>query len=643
MDVEPPSDDNRAVSEIPPKQRGRGFAIAWRQVLTLMREEPGLLARFVATNVSRMLTSVAVIFLVRDFLSGVLGERAGIAGRVADAWGATAALWVGAVLLVGAYLGGAWMHYKGQIIQQRLVKVIELSVMERLIRHLLTLSVPFFDRQSDGDLIQAIRSDVSQLRLATVSVANILVDGALVVGLAAAAAVLSPRLAFWGLLAVPLGCIPAVIVARRALAKSFTIRARGFVLFDAIQQILRGIRVIKVFRGEAQQAELSVERGRRYFDALIDMTRTSALSAVALESIAGLGVVVVIVFGGIDVMRGELGWPELLAFIMAVRALHGPLNSANYHYVRTREFNASVERIDELLATPPDVGSPPDAVRLDRPPSAIVFEDVDFDYAPADANTTVAALRGVSFTCHAGETVGIVGPSGAGKSTVLNLVARFYDPTEGRVRFGDFELSRIHLDDVYDRIAIVTQTPFLFATTVRENIRCGRPNADDAAVEEAAAAAYVHDEICALPQGYDTPLGIGAVGVSLGQAQRINVARALLKNAPVLLLDEATSSLDSVAERAVQRAIDRLVRHRTTLVVAHRLSTLRNAHRLVVLEEGRVVGDGSHESLLDECPLYAEMWRAQHESDDEPEGAGHGEPALTPHRIAENVRANRSE
>jgi ABC-type multidrug transport system fused ATPase/permease subunit len=204
-----------------------------------------------------------------------------------------------------------------------------------------------------------------------------------------------------------------------------------------------------------------------------------------------------------------------------------------------------------------------------------------------------------------------VGPSGAGKTTLLNLMVRLYDPSSGSVLFDGEDLRQFRLGDIYDKVAIVAQEPFLFSTTVRENIRCGRPAATDAEVEEAARRAFIHEDILAMAEGYQTLIGVGGRQLSRGQAQRINVARAFIKNAPILLLDEATSSLDSVAEANVQEAIDGLLQTRTSFVVAHRLSTLRRADRILVLEAGQCVAFGPHDQLLRECDIYRQMWESQ--------------------------------
>jgi ABC-type multidrug transport system fused ATPase/permease subunit len=581
------------------------------EMLALFRWEKRLIGRFVATSVGRAATSMATVLLVKEFLGGTMeGGSSRLGAAVVGAFGPAALFWILAGALLLAYLGGALMNYDNQIVQQRIVKVLELGVWDRLIRHLLTLSVPFFDRQSHGDIIQAVRQDISQLRLVVVSLANIFFEGMLAASLVFAGVALSPSLTFWGLIALPVSLLPLVVIAKRTLARSFTVRSSGYVLFDVVLQILNGIRVIKAYSLEEKETQVSLAKGRLYFDDLIEMVRVRSMSQVVLESMAGLGVVVVIVLGGLQLMSGRIDWPRLVAFVMTMRALQGPLNNMNTHFVQMQTFGASVARIAELLQVEPDIADRPDAARLLEAPSVIEFDAVCFAYRQKNV------LERLAFQVEAGSTIGIVGPSGAGKSTLLNMIVRFYDPTAGRVLFDGRDIREIRVRDIYDKIAIVLQEPFLFADTIRENIRCGRPGATDAEVEAAAKAAYIHDEIKGFRDGYETQIGIGGRGLSGGQKQRINVARALLKNAPILLLDEATSALDSVAEAEVQRAIDRLMEGRTSFVIAHRLSTLRHADRLLVLDKGRLVGFGTHEELLERCPVYTRVWETQRLSDD---------------------------
>jgi ATP-binding cassette subfamily B protein len=261
--------------------------------------------------------------------------------------------------------------------------------------------------------------------------------------------------------------------------------------------------------------------------------------------------------------------------------------------------------IDALLAERPEVQDAPDAAGITDVPRRLSVESAGFGI------DGVTVLEAVSFDVRAGETLGIAGPSGAGKTTLLNLVARFYDPTSGAVTLDGRDLRTLRLKDVYRQIAIVAQDPFLFASSIRDNIRCGRSDATDAEVEQAARAAEIHDDVVAMPDGYDTMVGHGGRALSRGESQRVNIARAVLKNAPILLLDEATSSLDSFSEAKVQRAIDRLAAGRLTIAVAHRLSTLRAATRILVLDDGRVAGLGSHAELLASCAVYRRLWEAQ--------------------------------
>ena len=573
--------------------------------LATVRREPALAARFVLSSLGRAALVGASVLLVREFLGGVLDRSAGVARPLVDVLGASGALWAIAGTLVATQLGAAALAYVAQVSQQRLVAAIELSAMERLINHLLGLSAGFFDRRTHGDLIQTVRQDVSQLRAVAVAAATMVLDVLHALALITAAALLSPALAAIAFVLVPVAAFPVYLVARRTLASSFGVRRKGVALFDVLLQLVRAIRIIKVYHGERAEADRTIHRARQYFDELIGVERTRALARVTLESLAGLSLVAVIIAGGMQVLGGSLGWPELLAFLIAARAAQGPLNNVSTSYLEIQRYGASVAHIEALLAERPDVRERSDAVAILTPPMRLSADGLGFGVD----GTTI--LDGISLDVRAGETLGVAGPSGAGKTTLLNLLARFYDPTSGAVRLDGRDLRELRLDDVYRQIAIVAQDPFLFATSLRENIRCGRPAASDAEVEDAARAAEIHDDIVAMPAGYDTVVGQGGRSLSRGEAQRVSIARAVLKNAPILLLDEATSSLDSFAEARVQRAIDRLAVGRLTIAVAHRLSTLRNATRILVLNGGRVAGLGTHADLLVSCGVYRQLWDAQ--------------------------------
>ncbi|HEU4886683.1 MAG TPA: ABC transporter ATP-binding protein [Thermoanaerobaculia bacterium] len=570
----------------------------------LLRREPGLLARFAAASLGRAAMTAAGILLIREFLSTALGQSAAFAGA-AQRYGIQLSLWSFVGLLFISLIGASLLTYAARLSEQRLVTVVELGTMDRLIRHILGLSVGYFDRRTHGDIVQTIRQDVTHVRMIVVGVASILLEALQTIGLVIAAILLSPRLAFWAFLLIPLAVWPIAVLARRTVVRSYGVRRKSVAVFDMLLQLLHGIRIIKIYEAEKTEAERTIDRARGYFDELIDMERVRALARVALESLSGVSMIIVIIAGGFQVMHGTIGWPELLAFLMAARAVQGPLQNINAAFMDIQRHGASLASIDELLRERAEVRDLPDARPLTAAPGTISVRNLGFSFAGAPI------LENLSFDVRAGEILGIVGPSGSGKTTLLNLLARFYDPTSGAVLFDGEDLRNFRLTDLHDKLAMVTQDPFLFTTSIADNIRRGKPGATDREVEQAARAAEIHDDIMTMPQGYETLVGHGGRTLSRGEAQRVNIARAILKNAPILLLDEATSSLDSYAEARVQRALDRLVAGRLAISVAHRLSTLRNASRILVLENGNVVGLGTHAELLERSPTYQRLWEAQ--------------------------------
>jgi subfamily B ATP-binding cassette protein MsbA len=561
--------------------------------LGILRREPLLLVRFAFSSLGRSAATAITILLIREFLSVVL-----TAHDVSSLWRV-----VGFMFL--AHLAVAFLNYDARVAEQRIVTVVELRTMDRLVRHILGLSVGFFDRSTHGDLITAIRTDVTNVRLIAMAGATMVIEAVLALGLMVAAIHLSPLLALWAFFLIPLAVLPIASIARKTVIRSIAVRQKSVAIFDILYQLLVGIRIIKVYEAEQQQADRTMERAQAYFDELMDMEKVRAWAKVALESLSAVSIVAVIIVGGFQVMSGALGWPEMLAFLMAARAVQGPLHNINTAYMEIQRNRASLVHVEALLRERPEVRDLPDAKPLPQAPSKIAARDLGLSINNA------SLLQGVSFEVNAGEILGIVGPSGSGKTTLLNLLARFYDPTTGAVLFNGEDIRNIRLADLHDKFAIVTQDPFLFTASVRDNIRLGKPSAADADIEAAARDAEIHDDIMAMPKGYDTIVGHGGRPLSRGEAQRVNIARAILKNAPILLLDEATSSLDSYAEVRVQRALDRLVEGRLAISIAHRLSTLRNATRILVIENGVSVGLGTHAELLERSSTYRRLWESQ--------------------------------
>jgi subfamily B ATP-binding cassette protein MsbA len=584
------------------------FAAA--QALALGRSELRLLLRFVLTSLGRAAATVAVVLLIRDFLSSVLSEPSGLAVQLTGAIGQRAALWVVVGLLLALFVLGGLCLFASQITMQQLIRRLELDLMRRVMTHVLRLPVAFFDRRHRGDIVESIRQDVAKTRQATAAVIEMILFATQALAYGASAMFISPRLVLISAPIMLLAAFPTRKIARQVRRRSVRVRGHAYRLTDLLLQLLHGIRVVKVYAGEELEISNSIATAQRYFQEVIATARMRALGEMIVETIAGVSVVLVIVVGGFEVMAGRLDVAALVAVLIAIRAAHGPLSNCLTKFMEVQRNWASTERVRSLLETEPDLRDRPDAIRLIGPIETIAFQDVTFAYGDGQGSV----LSGVSFEIHAGQQVGIVGPSGAGKTTLVSLLARFYDPTAGRILINGVDLRDYRRADLYRQLALVTQDPFVFGTSVRENIRYGHLTAADADIEQAAMAAEIHDDILQLPEGYDTVIGVGGRILSAGQVQRINVARAILKDAALVILDEATSNLDAISERKIQIALARLARGRTTFTIAHRLSTVAQADVILVLDRGRLAARGSHGTLLAECPLYRDLWNT-HRSD----------------------------
>jgi subfamily B ATP-binding cassette protein MsbA len=506
----------------------------------------------------------------------------------------------------------------GEVLGVRLAHHAEITTMHRVLAKLLTMSARFFDRSSQGDVVMAAYNDLKGIRSVTLDMCSGALHLARVLGLAVVAWVMSPMLAMLGFVLVPLALLPAQYFGQRITIAARQERATLTGLFDSFLQVATGIRVIKVTQGEGRIRQRARETGEQLIRVVMRQTRGKAFARLLFEGVSGLGLVLVLVLGGRDVASGVLPWQSLLSLVVAVVAVYTPMLGLLQIYANIHTVMPHLERVETLLQTVPDVVDRPDARRLLAAPRTFTLDAVGFDYGDR------GVLRDVSATFHGGETIGIVGPSGAGKTTLVSLLLRLYDPTSGRILFDGVDLRDVRHSDLMALCAIVPQEPFLFLDSIANNIRIARPEATMEEVVEAARAANIHDEILLMERGYEGVVGRreDAHGVSVGQKQRICIAAALLKNAPILVLDEATSNLDSVSERAVQSAIDRLMQGRTTFVIAHRLSTLRRVDRILVLDEGRVVALGTHLELLASCPIYQRLWHYQTTHDDQLDGAG---------------------
>jgi len=578
-------------------RKTHSFASALRVGARSLRAHPMLAAVLFAATLSQGTLQGLIVWALRRVLL-MFGQENGGGARV---------LATGAAIVLGLWLLRVGTTFVGEQVSMRLAHKVEIASMQRVLAKLLTLSVRYFDRNSQGDFVMSSYEDLKGIRTVTIDLSVIVLSLSRLLGLVVVAWMMSPKLALIGLLAIPLGMLPAYFLGQRITTAAHFERSATATLFDSFLQVSSGFRVIKVNRGEQRVLERAETIGRDLFRHVVRQADANNLARLLLETVSGVGLVAVLVVGGRDVAAGALSWQSLLSLLIAVMAVYAPVLNLLNVYGSVRKVIPNLDRMDAILTTHAELKDAPEAVPLRQAPEHIVFDNVTFAYDER------VVLESITATIHRGETIGIVGPSGVGKTTLMALMLRLYDPTRGRILFDGTDLRSIRHADLMDRSAIVLQEPFLFLDTIANNIRIARPNASLAEVIEAARAANVHDEIEHMERGYDTMIGRArdARGISTGQKQRICIAAALLKNAPLLFLDEATSSLDAVSERRFQSALDRLMKGRTTFIIAHRLSTLRNAERILVLDKGKLAGFDTHDELMRGCETYRRLWTYQ--------------------------------
>ncbi len=497
------------------------------------------------------------------------------------------------------YFQGRWSEVASQNVAY--------DVRNALQNKLTLLSFSFHDQAESGQLLSRAVQDVDRIRFLTGRATQRILDG-VVMGIGTAVLLwnMNPHLALLVILTLPLLAHRAYYLGSKLRPLSLAIQNQLGVMTSRIEQNLRGMRVVKAFAQEKAEVTRFDKENEQWFDLSNQNARVQSINTPLLDLLSNLGMVMIVWYGGTLAIRGELTLGELVAFTTYLSQMYNPVRQLGNIIPAIAMAGAAAQRIFDILDAIPDVRTDRGAKPLAAVRGGVTFEHVSFAYSG-----THKVLEDIQVDVAAGEIVALLGATGSGKSSIINLIPRFYDPTQGRILIDGQDIRHVTLQSLRSQVGMVLQETTLFVGSLYENIAFGRQNASRAEVMAAAQAAQAHDFIAQLPGGYDTMVGERGVTLSGGQKQRIALARALLTDPRILILDDATASVDSETERLIQQALDTLMENRTTFVIAHRLSTVRRADLILVLEHGRIVARGKHEELLRSSPLYAEVFARQ--------------------------------
>ena len=524
------------------------------------------------------------------------------------------------LLLVGLFIAQAFLGFGQSYLLGWTGERVVANLRQTLYAHLQSMPLRFFANTRIGELLSRLGNDVTTIQNAvTDTLLSLLSNTIMLIGGVIIIFVMAWRLTLIMLAVVPLAVLGMIVLGRLVRRLSKEVQDALADASATAEESLNGVRIVKSFAREPYEVQRYGTTVERLFRIAIERVRLGAILGPVIGLIAFSAIALVLWFGSREVIAGRLTPGQLISFLLYTMMIASPIASFTSLYSQFQRALGASERVFELLDTEPEMRDDPDAIVLPPIHGEVCFENVSFDYA--DATEPREVLRDIDLSVAPGQAIALVGPSGAGKTTLINLIPRFYDPTQGRITVDGHDIRHVKMSTLREQIGIVPQETALFSGSVFDNIRYGKLDATRAEVEAAARAANAHDFISELSLGYDTLVGERGVKLSGGQRQRVAIARALLKNPRILILDEATSSLDSESEQAVQEALERLMADRTTFIIAHRLSTIMNADWIAVLDGGRIVEQGDHATLLARPDgLYRRMHALQFKLDVEIQG-----------------------
>lgn len=538
------------------------------------------------------LTMLAVPWIIRNIIDDVLAAKNLVALN-----------WIAFGILVLFFLRGVFSYLQGYLMSYIANRVI-IDIRNEVYARVQRLSLRFFDARKTGSLMSRLTNDIGALQNAIVNdFVNIVKESVILIGSLVGMVILHWRLTLLCIIIVPLVSITIKYFGRKLKKSGHMMQERVADVTSHLQETIGGIRVVKSFFREDYEIARFRQINQASFGAAMKAARQSSQLSPVVEFIAAIAVTAIIWYGGWSVIDGELTAGELIAFLIYAINLANPVRRLSALYGDIQRSMAAGERVFALLDEVPDIREKDNAIALPVLRGDVVFDAVHFRYEPSKE-----VLSGISFHAEPGQKIALVGPSGSGKSTIANLIPRFYDVTAGAIRIDGHDVRDVTLASLREQIGIVPQDTALFNTTIEENIRYGRLDATDEEVAAAVRAANAEEFVRQLPQGLQTPIGDRGLVLSGGQRQRIAIARALLKDPRILILDEATSALDTESEQLVQAALERLMVGRTAFIIAHRLTTIQDADHILVIDRGRIVESGTHQSLLALHGMYYNLY-----------------------------------